>query len=74
LKKAGKRRKSLLDRINIDEKICHGQPVIKKTRVLVSVILDNLAEGASPEEIVDLYDGIVIDDVRAAVAYHQKHE
>jgi uncharacterized protein (DUF433 family) len=32
-------------RISIDPNICHGKACIKGTRVMVSVILDNLAEG-----------------------------
>ena len=33
------------ERISIDPNICHGQACIKGTRVMVSVILDNLAAG-----------------------------
>jgi len=36
---------------------------------MVSVILDNLAEGLSPEEIVEDYPPLTLEDVRAAVAY-----
>lgn len=35
----------------------------------MSVILDNLAEGLSPEEIVAEYPPLAVDDVRAATAY-----
>ncbi len=69
VRKASKRRKNLLERINVAPKVCHGQPVIAGTRIMVSVVLDNLAEGATPEKIVTLYDGLTLDDVRAAVAY-----
>ena len=36
---------------------------------MVSVILDNLAEGLSPEEIVAEYPPLTMEDVRAAIAY-----
>jgi uncharacterized protein (DUF433 family) len=36
---------------------------------MVSVVLDNLAEGMPPEEIVREYPTLVVDDIRAAMAY-----
>jgi len=36
---------------------------------MVSVILDNLAEGLSPEEIVAEHPPLTLEDVRAAIAY-----
>lgn len=46
-----------------------GAPRIAGTRVHVSVILDNLAAGLTPKEIVDEYPTVTLDDVRAAIAY-----
>ena len=40
------------DRISIDPDVCEGKARIKGTRVMVSVILDNLAHGESYEEIM----------------------
>ena len=57
------------DRITADPDICHGKPCIRGTRIMVSVVLDNLAEGLTPEEIVDEYPPLSVDDVRAAIAY-----
>lgn len=31
--------------ISISPTICHGKPCIRGTRIMVSVILDNIAEG-----------------------------
>jgi len=56
-------------RISIDPQICHGKACIKGTRIMVSVVLDNLAAGLSPQEIVDLYPTLRLEDVAAAVAY-----
>jgi uncharacterized protein (DUF433 family) len=57
------------DGIAIDPEICHGKACISGTRIMVSVILDNLAEGLSPEEIVAEYPSLTLDDVRAAISY-----
>jgi uncharacterized protein (DUF433 family) len=58
----------LLARVSADPGICGGQPCIRGTRIYVTVILDALAEGLSPEEIVDHYPTLRTDDVRAAAA------
>lgn len=59
----------LLNRISVDPDICHGKPCIRGTRIMVTVILDNLAEGLSPTEIVTEYPPLVMEDVQAAIAY-----
>ena len=60
---------ALLDRIEVNPKICHGKARIKGTRIMVSVILDNLAEGLSPEEIIKEYPPLTLEDIRAVLAY-----
>jgi uncharacterized protein (DUF433 family) len=57
------------ERISIDPKVCHGKPCIRGTRIMLTVILDNLAEGMSPEEIVAEYPPLTLEDVWAAMAY-----
>lgn len=57
------------ERINVDPHVCHGKACIKGTRIMVSVILDNLAVGKSYEEILQSYPSLKIDDIRAAIAY-----
>ena len=59
----------LLARIVSDPQVCGGQPCIRGTRILVSTILDGMAEGLSPEQIIDHYPSLQIDDIRASVAY-----
>ena len=56
------------ERINVDPDICHGRPCIRGTRVMVSVILDNLAAGEATEAIVHGYNVEEID-IRAALQY-----
>ncbi|MBD2182421.1 DUF433 domain-containing protein [Planktothrix sp. FACHB-1355] len=55
--------------ISIDPKVCHGKPCIKGTRIMVSVILDNLAEGLTAEEIVAEYTPLTLENVKAAISY-----
>jgi len=59
----------LQSRISADRSICHGKPCIAGTRILVTVVLDNLAAGMSADEIVAEYPPLVVEDVRAALAY-----
>lgn len=60
---------TLLERITRDPNICHGKPCIKGTRVMVSVILDNLAAGETGEAILKSYPSLTQEDIQAAVAY-----
>ncbi len=64
-----KHQDNLLKRITVDPHICHGKPCIKGTRIMVSVILDNLAAGLTADEIVAEYPPLTRDDVYAALAY-----
>lgn len=57
------------ERISVDPKVCHGKACIKGTRVMVSIILDNLAAGVTPEEILASYPSLSQKDIQAAVAY-----
>lgn len=59
----------LLERISINPKVCHGQACIKGTRIMVSVILDNLAAGISREEILRSYPPLTHTDIDATLAY-----
>jgi uncharacterized protein (DUF433 family) len=56
------------DRITVDPQVCHGQACIKGSRVLVSVVLDNLADRETPESIAAAYH-IAPEDVQAALEY-----
>ena len=56
------------DRIVIDPAICHGKPVIRGTRIPVSVIVGSLAGGMSFEELGREYD-LTVEDIRAALKF-----
>jgi uncharacterized protein (DUF433 family) len=57
------------NRIQAHPEICHGKACIKGTRVMISVILDCLAEGLTEEEIVVEYPSLKPGDVQAAILY-----
>lgn len=56
-------------RITVDPSICHGKACIKGTRIMVSVILDNLAADVSADEILRSYPSLKHEDIQAAVSY-----
>jgi uncharacterized protein (DUF433 family) len=62
----------LLSKIAVDPKLCAGKPCIRGTRILVSVLLDALEEGLTPNEVAVQYPPLTTEDVRAAIAYAAK--
>ncbi len=57
------------DYVVVDPNICHGKACIKGTRIMVSVILDNLAANLTPSEILQSYPTLTHEAVQAAIAY-----
>jgi uncharacterized protein (DUF433 family) len=55
--------------ITVDPAVCHGQACIKGTRVMVAVVLDNLAAGLGTDDILQSYPSLTAEDVHAAIAY-----
>ncbi len=62
----------LLERIAIDSKVMTGKPVIKGTRLTVEYILNLLAHGATPEEIMQEYDSLSHEDIQACILFAAK--
>ena len=56
------------DRVVINGSICHGKPVIRGTRVPVTVLVGSLAAGMTFEEVEREYD-VTADDIRAALRF-----
>lgn len=56
------------ERISVDPNVCHGKACIKGTRVMVSVVLENLAAGESVEAIVSGYH-LGKEDIQAVLLY-----
>lgn len=59
----------LLGRVSVDPKVCAGKPCIRGTRIYIAIILDGLAEGHTPEQVIDHYPQLTLDDIHAALAY-----
>ena len=59
----------LLERIVVDPATCFGKPTIKGHRIWVSLVLGYLAEGWTTEQVVNEFEGLLVDDVLACVAY-----
>ena len=57
------------DRISVDPKVCHGKACIKGTRIMVSVVLDNLAAGEPVDALLRSYPTLKADDIQAALGY-----
>ena len=57
------------DYITVDPSVCHGKACIKGTRIMVSVVLDNLAAGLSIEEIIKSYPSLTKEAIQAAISY-----
>lgn len=58
-----------IERITVNQNICHGMACIAGTRIPVSVILDNLADGASAADIIESYPSLKTEDISAALSY-----
>jgi uncharacterized protein (DUF433 family) len=59
----------LLQRISSDPKVLAGKHVIKGTRLCVDFILSLLAYGSSFSEIIDEYEGLTANDIRACLLF-----
>lgn len=59
----------LLDRITSTPGLCGGRPCIRGMRIRVSDVLDLLAAGLSPEQVVQELPDLELDDVRACLAF-----
>lgn len=64
LKRAQKR-----SRVVRDPQILGGKPVIAGTRIPVRLILDHLAEGYMPEEIIFEYPVLTRADIQTAMRF-----
>lgn len=56
----------------MDPSICHGKPVVRGLRYPVENVLEWLSSGMSPEEIIEDYPDLEVEDIRAVLAYAAK--
>jgi len=59
----------LLERITVNPSVCFGKPCIRGTRLWVSLLLDFMAGGATPADLLNEYPQLVMEDILAALAY-----
>ncbi len=64
--------KQLLERITVDPTVMVGKPVIKGTRLTVEYILNLLAHGATPDDILTEYQGLTLEDIQACLLFATK--
>jgi uncharacterized protein (DUF433 family) len=57
------------ERIVIDPDLHHGDPCIRGTRIPVTIIVGSLADGMTPEEIIEEYPQLRPEDIRASLSY-----
>ena len=60
-------------RIEINQDVMLGKPVIKGTRIPVELVIRKLGEGAALEDLLDAYPNLEKDDIQAALLYAADH-
>ena len=60
----------LIELISVDPNVCHGQPCIKGTRVMVYLILELFEAGLSADQIIqEYYPQLTKQDIEACLHY-----
>lgn len=62
----------LADRITVDPEQCGGRACIRGLRIRVSDVLDLLASGLTPEQVVEDLPDLDLEDVRAVLRFAAK--
>lgn len=60
---------NLLSRISSNPEQCGGRPCVRGMRIRVSDVLDLLAAGLKPEDILKEMPDLEADDIKASIAY-----
>jgi uncharacterized protein (DUF433 family) len=61
--------KSYTDRITADPQILTGKPIIRGTRIAVSLVLEELAHNPDIEELLAAHPDLTREDVQACLSY-----
>lgn len=64
--------RDLLERVTVEPEVMVGKPVIRGTRLTVEHVLNLLAHGMSPEEVLDEYRGLAPEDIQACLLFASK--
>ena len=63
----------LTERITVDSEQCGGRPCIRGMRVRVTDVLDLLAAGVTPDQVVHELPDLILDDVTAVLRFASQH-
>jgi uncharacterized protein (DUF433 family) len=63
----------LLERITIEPGKRGGRPCVRGIRVTVTDVLELLANGLTPQEVIKQLPHLELDDVRACLAYAARY-
>lgn len=64
----------LLDRITLNPGVRSGKPVIRGTRITVTDVVEYLAGGMTPDEVLADFPDLAADDIRAVLAFAAQRE
>lgn len=56
-------------RITVDPEQCGGRPCVRGLRIRVSDVLDLLANGLTPEQILEELPDLELEDIRACLRF-----
>jgi len=59
----------IIDRIEMNPRVCAGKPVVRGTRIPVAMILEQMAAGENREAILESYPELTRDDISAVLLY-----
>ena len=64
----------MVERITINAERMGGQPCIRELRIPVATIVAMVEDGLTEEEILQLYPGLELEDIHAALRYHEMNK
>ena len=59
----------IFDRITVNPKQCGGRPCVRGMRIRVSDVLELLAEGMRPEQMLEEHPDLELEDIQACLRF-----
>ena len=63
-----------MNRITLEPGIRSGKPIVRGTRITVADVLEYMAGGMTPDEIVADFPDLTTEDIRAVLAFAAQRE
>lgn len=60
---------NLTDRITVDPERCGGRPCVRDMRIRVSDVLDLLAQGMTPAQVLEALPDLELEDLHACLQF-----